>query len=76
MSPVFFAPAHNAGTECHGKQRYASEEYWHFTRDSLKEIGQRDELKRQLREQHGIKIHYVRYDEDVDKNRRTGGRIK
>lgn len=77
MSLDFFLPAHNDGIERHGKQHYASEEYCHFTRDSLKEIRQGDELKRKLCEQHGIKIHYVRYDEDVEeKNRRTGGRTK
>lgn len=64
----FFLPDYNTAIECQGEQHYLTKERGYYTKEKLYNIKQRDELKYTLCQEHGIQIHYIRYDEDINEN--------
>lgn len=57
LSLDFYLPQYNAAIECQGKQHFGFGG-WKDNEEEYKEIMQRDELKRKLCEEHGIKVYY------------------
>lgn len=68
MSLDFFLPDYNVAIECQGMQHYNYTENGFFTQKAVKEIIIRDTLKRRLCEEHGIQMHYIKYNENVKNN--------
>lgn len=66
MSLDFFIPSYNIGIECQGEQHYDYRDNSFFTEEVVNAIKQRDILKKQLCEQHGIIIYYIKYDENIE----------
>ena len=66
MSLDFYLPDYNVAIECQGEQHYLTEEKGYYTTEMLCDIKQRDKLKHSLCQEHGIHIHYIKYDEDVN----------
>ena len=66
MSLDFYLPEYNIAIECQGEQHYLGEEKGYFTKDILTNIKQRDTIKNALCKEHGMPIHYIRYDENVE----------
>ena len=63
----FYLPDYNVAIECQGPQHYLTEGNGFFTDEAVNGIQERDKLKYRLCEEHGIPIHYISYDEDVEK---------
>lgn len=61
----FYLPKYNIAIECQGIQHYKPIK--HFGGKDKFDYTQRlDKLKKKLCEEHGVKIHYIKYDENVE----------
>jgi hypothetical protein len=61
----FYLPEYNIGIECQGEQHFKSVEYWGGD-ETLKNIQERDSLKKILCEEHGVKLFYINHDDNVE----------
>ena len=59
----FYLPQYNIAIECQGMQHFKG---WGGKIESLKSIQKRDKRKKQLCEEHGVKLYYINYDENVE----------
>ena len=62
----FYLPKYRVAIECQGEQHYMSEGNGYFTTEGIKYGKQRDVLKYNLCQEHGIQIFYIKYDENVE----------
>lgn len=67
----FYLPEYNIAIECHGVQHYLTEGNGYFKTEDVKSTQQNDKLKYQLCKSHGIHIHYIKYDENVEESINT-----
>ena len=65
MTLDFYLPELNIGIECQGIQHYEPVEYF-GGENKFKEQIKRDKLKKELCMEHGIKIEYIAYNEEVN----------
>jgi very-short-patch-repair endonuclease len=61
----FYLPEYNVGVECQGKQHFESIEYF-GGQEKLEYIQNNDILKKQLCEEHGVKLFYINYNDNVE----------
>lgn len=66
MSLDFYLPDYNIAIECQGIQHYKSNGY--YSEEVVNIQKERDSLKLKLCTEHGIKIHYIKYDEDIEES--------
>jgi hypothetical protein len=60
----FYLTDYNVAIECQGRQHFIPIE--HFGGEKrLKETQERDRIKKLLCEEHGVKLYYINYDDDV-----------
>ena len=59
----FYLPKYNIAIECQGEQHFVG---WNHKDESLKHIQSLDNKKKQLCEEHNIKLYYINYDENVE----------
>lgn len=64
MSLDFYLTEYNTAIECQGIQHYVTKGI--FTEEIVHTTKQRDNLKKQLCEKHGIQIYYIKYDDNVE----------
>jgi hypothetical protein len=65
----FYLPDYNTAIECQGRQHF--EAVTRFGGESgFKKTQERDSLKKRLCEEHGIKLFYINYDDDVEEKMR------
>jgi glutaredoxin len=62
----FYLPEYNIGIECQGRQHFESVEYF-GGKEYLEYIQNNDILKKQLCEEHGLKLFYINYDDNIEK---------
>ena len=62
----FYLLEYNIAIECQGRQHYESSNTGFFTNNVVEEIKQRDIIKHNLCKEHGIKIFYVKYNDNVE----------
>lgn len=62
-----YFPKHSIAVEHQGRQHYEPVDFF-GGEESFQELKRRDELKRQLLEEHGVAVLYIRYDE-VDREK-------
>lgn len=67
----FYLPEYNIAIECQGVQHYLAESNGYFKTEDIKSTQQNDKLKHQLCKSHGIHIHYIKYNENVEENINT-----
>lgn len=60
----FFIPILNVAIEVQGEQHYKPVNMFGGY-ESLKKTQKRDELKRNLCKENGVKLYYIKYDEDI-----------
>lgn len=60
----FFLPEYNVAIECQGIQHYKNNGF--FTTDIVNENKQRDKYKKCICKQHGLRVFYVKYNENVE----------
>ena len=58
MSLGFYLPKYNVAIECQGEQHFVKMRYITETDEKLKMVQERDKVKKELCEKHGIKILY------------------
>jgi serine protease inhibitor ecotin len=61
----FYLPEYNMGIECQGRQHFESIEYFGGDK-GLEYIQQNDLIKKQLCEEHGLKLFYINYNDNVE----------
>jgi glutaredoxin len=61
----FYLLDYNIGIECQGKQHFESIEYWGGN-EALKNIQERDGLKKFLCEKNGVKLFFINYDDNIE----------
>jgi predicted nucleic-acid-binding Zn-ribbon protein len=61
----FYLPEYNIGIECQGMQHFVSIEYF-GGKKKLKYTQNNDILKKQLCEEHGVRLFYINYDDNVE----------
>jgi very-short-patch-repair endonuclease len=65
----FYIPRYNIAIECQGIQHFEPIDFGgkgkNFTKKMFKELVERDKLKKELCEEHGVKIIYINYNENV-----------
>lgn len=66
MSLDFYLPDYNIAIECQGIQHYESNRY--YTEEIVCAQKERDSLKLKLCTEHNIKIHYIKYDENIEES--------
>ena len=66
MKLDFYLPSINLGIECQGIQHYEPVEWFGGEKYFEKQI-KRDELKKNICMKHGIKIEYIKYNEEINK---------
>lgn len=71
----FFLPEYNIGIECQGIQHFKSHPYFGGT-DGLKDVQDRDNIKKELCDEHGIRLLYysdlnIKYPYNVIQDLRT-----
>ena len=54
----FYLPDYNIAIECQGKQHFLKEAGWGRTPEGLEVLQERDKRKKELCEQHGIRMLY------------------
>ena len=54
----FYIPKYNIGIECQGKQHFLENCGWGRTPETLEEIKGRDDIKKKLCDEHGVRILY------------------
>lgn len=69
MSLDFYLNDYNITIECQGIQHYEPNVF--YTKEMVNETQQRDKLKYQLCKSHGIQIHYIKYNENVEESINT-----
>ena len=65
MSVDFYLPQYNIAIECQGRQHYIPID--HFGgKEAFDLTVKRDDKKKQLLEENGIKLYYINYDDDIE----------
>jgi very-short-patch-repair endonuclease len=61
----FYLPDYNVAIECQGKQHFEAIEFF-GGEEKLKYVQNNDEIKKQLCQENGVKLLYIRYDDSVN----------
>ncbi len=68
----FYLPEYNIAIECQGEQHFNCGDTWFGCNDkmknqkALKEIQERDKIKKELCEKNNLPLYYIRYDDNVE----------
>jgi hypothetical protein len=61
----FYLPDYNIAIECQGIQHFIPREYL-GGEEEFRNLQKRDNIKKKLCEEHGIKLYYINYDDNVE----------
>jgi hypothetical protein len=62
----FYLSEYNVVIECQGKQHFEVKPHGFFNQEDLDNIQYRDKIKKQLCEEHGLKLFFVNYNDNVE----------
>jgi ssDNA-binding Zn-finger/Zn-ribbon topoisomerase 1 len=62
----FYLPEYNIGVECQGEQHFISVEYF-GGEEGLQYIQANDNIKKQLCEEHNLRLFYINYNDNIEK---------